>query len=78
MNFKCKTYACDEIITVNNVKALSEYLKPEAFLPLRKFLSYSHFLLKRGHMFVHVLKYPKNNQPNIVTFLSDLLSLFLS
>ncbi|MEG9429660.1 MAG: hypothetical protein VZQ61_01865 [Christensenellaceae bacterium] len=26
MNFKCKTYACDEIITVNNVKELSEYL----------------------------------------------------
>ena len=26
MDFKCKTYACDEIITVNNVKELSEYL----------------------------------------------------
>ncbi len=26
MNFKCKTYACDEIITINNVKELSEYL----------------------------------------------------
>ena len=26
MNFKCKTYACDEIITANNVKELSEYL----------------------------------------------------
>ena len=26
MDFKCKTYACDEIITIDNVKELSEYL----------------------------------------------------
>lgn len=26
MYFKCNTYACDKIITVNDVKSLSEYL----------------------------------------------------
>ena len=26
VDFKCKTYACDEIITIDNVKELSEYL----------------------------------------------------
>lgn len=39
MDFKCKTYACDEIITVDNVKELSEYLSVNC---VKSFMRFSH------------------------------------
>ncbi|MBQ6979495.1 MAG: hypothetical protein IJQ07_02510 [Clostridia bacterium] len=39
MKFKCKTYACDEIITTDNVKSLSEYLTVNC---VKSFLRFSN------------------------------------
>ena len=51
MNFKCKTYACDEIITVNNVKALSEYLTVNCVKSFMRFSRVDFFLNLYDNLF---------------------------
>ena len=44
MDFKCKTYACDEIITTDNVKELSEYLSVNSVKAFMRFSRVDFFV----------------------------------
>ena len=49
MDFKCKTYACDEFITIDNVKELSEYLSVNSVKAFMRFSRVDFFFnLKEG------------------------------
>ena len=51
MDFKCKTYACDEIITIDNVKELSEYLTVNTVKSFMRFSRVDFFLNLYDNLF---------------------------
>ena len=51
MDFKCKTYACDEIITTDNVKELSEYLAVNSVKAFMRFSRVDFFFNLYDNLF---------------------------
>ena len=51
MDFKCKTYACDEIITTDNVKELSEYLSVNSVKAFMRFSRVDFFFNLYNNLF---------------------------
>ncbi|MBQ6922536.1 MAG: hypothetical protein IJQ66_05555 [Clostridia bacterium] len=51
MDFKCKTYACDEIITIDNVKELSEYLAVNSVKAFMRFSRVDFFFNLYDNLF---------------------------
>ena len=51
MDFKCKTYACDELITIDNVKELSEYLSVNSVKAFMRFSRVDFFFNLYDNLF---------------------------
>ena len=70
MNFKCKIYACDEIITTDNVKSLSEYLSLHCIRSFIRFSDSSFFINLYNNLIKDILS--KNDVNHIFSPSYDL------